>query len=734
MTGGARMQRRHAGMAEHRRRWLLWEAVAGISVASVVVFVGITSPRFFFAGDKQNQYLPVARDIGRRLRAGEWLPVIDPDLGRGGNYALDLQYGLFEPSHWLADVALSLVPDQVLAALLWAAAYLLLLALGVCAVLLRLGARGSWAAATAVGVAFSGYLMFWAAPSWIPALTSLAWVPWWWRSVLARPRAVTLVATGVLTFLVVGGGWPATWLIWAALAAGYVVEAVVRRAEPGVLRAGLVHTLAAAGGAVAALVTVLPLERAVDYTSRSTSVENNGMLVANLADVLGFASPALAGDLNAFGAYPERAPLFFGVWFVVVLAWLVPWRRALLRRPALVTSLVGLLVTLLLTQAPSALGPLRWPIRFVPGVPLFLGVGTAAAVAAGGLVLTRGRVAGALLGVLATGVLSVFRLPTSLDPVVGSVLLAAAAGVLLLAVARAGSRFAGAAALAGTLVLVAWTATVHAADGMADRGIPSTPRPGRLVLDQRPTLLLFTRNSPPRAFAEGVTSGFARLGADQRTQPGYSSIGQKGWDQRFCVRSAHSDTCPAAVQRLFEVEPRTGLPWVDLLGYRDVVVEQGRPLARMQRITRATGGWEETGRSRDYVRFSRVTPPGTTGRVTAVLGQASVTALDVARSSQGYRVRSARGATLVFRDLYWPGYVATLDGAPLAVGRLSDTLVTVDVPAGADGRLTLEYVAMPPTMWMPPVGAGVVGIGLAVVLARPGRPLRRPLRRPGRRR
>ena len=141
-----------------------WEAVAGISVASVVVFVGITSPRFFFAGDKQNQYLPVARDIGRRLRAGEWLPVIDPDLGRGGNYALDLQYGLFEPSHWLADVALSLVPDQVLAALLWAAAYLLLLALGVCAVLLRLGARGSWAAATAVGVAFSGYLMFLGGP------------------------------------------------------------------------------------------------------------------------------------------------------------------------------------------------------------------------------------------------------------------------------------------------------------------------------------------------------------------------------------------------------------------------------------------------------------------------------------------------------------------------------------------------------------------------------------------
>ena len=63
--------------------------------------------------------------------------------------------------------------------------------------------------------------------------------------------------------------------------------------------------------------------------------------------------------------------------------------------------------------------------------------------------------------------------------------------------------------------------TVHAADGMSDRGIPAAPPPGQLVLDHRPTLLLLTRKSPPRAFAEGVTSGFARLGADQRTQPGY---------------------------------------------------------------------------------------------------------------------------------------------------------------------------------------------------------------------
>ena len=327
---------------------------------------------------------------------------------------------------------------------------------------------------------------------------------------------------------------------------------------------------------------------------------------------------------------------------------------------------------------------------------------------------------------LATGVLAVFRLPTSLDPVVGSVLLAAAAVVLLLAVARAGARFAGVAALVATLLLVAWTATVHAADGMADRGIPSTPRPGQLVLDQRPTLLLFTRNTRPRAFAEGVTSGFARLGADQRTRRATPPSG----------RRAGTSTSACGARTPTRARPRSGgssrsSPVPACRGWTSWAMRtwwssEELPLARMQAAARAAGGWEETGRTRDYVRFSRVTPLATTGRVTAVLGQATLTALDVARSSQSYRVRSAHGATLVFRDLSWPGYVATLDGAPLAVGRLADTLVTVHVPAGADGRLTLAYVAMPAAMWMPPVGVGVVAIGLAVVLARPGRRLAGP--------
>ena len=164
---------------------------------------------------------------------------------------------------------------------------------------------------------------------------------------------------------------------------------------------------------MAALVTVLPLQRAVDFTSRQVEQENTGFLVPNLADILGFSSPALHGDLAGFGGYPQEAPLFFGVWFVAVVVWLVPWRRAVLVQPAFVASLVGLLLTLLFTQASSNLGPLRWPIRMLPGVPLFVGVSVAVAVAALGLRLSRGRVVGAIASLLAGTVLTFFRDPTN---------------------------------------------------------------------------------------------------------------------------------------------------------------------------------------------------------------------------------------------------------------------------------------------------------------------------------
>ena len=705
------------------RRWLGWQAATLGSLAALVVYIGLTAPRFFFAGDKQNQYLPAARDIGRRLRDGEWLPVIDPDLGRSGNFALDLQYGIFEPTHWVVAIALSYVDNLSVAALLWAAAFLAVLAAGVCALCMRLGVDGAWSAAVALGVATSGYVLFWAAPSWIPGLVSLAWVPWWWWcAVSPRTRAPAVVGSGVLTFLICGGGWPATWIIWGALVLGYLVEAVVHRAEPGRLRAALLHLLASAGGGVVALLTVLPLERAVDYTNRNTELTNHGAFVANLADLLTFASPGYESAMPGLG-FPQKAPLFFGVWFVLVLLWLVPWQRIVLRRPGVVTAAVGLAVTALATQAPTNLGALRWPVRTLPGVPLFLGVGVAVAVAVLGLRFTKGRVLGIALSVAAIALLSWFRVPNRDHWLVPSLLLAAAAAVLLVVI-RTAPRRAGTVALVTTVLMAGWAATVHADDGMADRGTPSHLGPGALDLTHEPTLVLYPHGNSTQWFPQGVASGFLRLTAEQRTQPGYSSIGQKGWDERFCTQSAHAYTCGNAAAQVNDVEPTTGLTWAELLGYRNIVVyRHDQHMVRWRRgvhLLTALGRpdpWVREKSTRDFVLYHRNPAPEAVGRITGVDGQAGVAAVDVNRESQTYRVSSAKGATLVFRDLYWPGYEATLDGKPLTVSALDDTLVTVTLPPGSRGTLELRYVAIRTPVWVSLVVLGSFLVLLAALLA-----------------
>lgn len=702
----------------HPSSWPWQAATVGTSLL-LLAFIWVVDSRFFYRGDKQDQYLPVYRDIGRRLRAGEWLPAIDPALGQSGNYALDIQYGLFEPTHWLVAMGLSLVGHITFAAWLWASLYLVILACGVCAVALKLGAHGPWSAAAGVAAAFSGFVLFWLAPSWIPGLMSLAWVPWWWRAVLGRrSRVVSLLGIAVFGYLIVAGGWPATWLIWVALALGVAVEEWLRgHGHLRGLRSLLPAVLASAAGAVAGAVTVLPLMRAVDATHRHTELANDGLLVANVGDILAFAAPGLMGDIRSIGgSYSVGAPYFFAVWFGLVIVWLVPWSREVMRRPGVITCVVAMTVSILLTQAASDLGPLRWPLRFLPGAHLGLAVFTAL-LASGRLRVSRRRVTGVFCSVAALTLLTFFRQPVSPSWLVAGIPLAAAAAVLLFVLARHSGRTAGLTALVTTVLLTGGVVVGYSDGGIPDEGYPSRATPGQLRLDTVPTLKLYPKQGDEAEwYTQGVGVGFTQLSERVRAQPGYSSVSQGAWRERFCMTPSDGSTCPKAVDALFEREPTTGRRWVDLLGYDQIAVHDGAHLQHWRAA--APDGWSQRQRSDDFVVFARSDSPAAAGRITAVSGDAQVRADEVGDDTQTYALRSSGGARLVFRDLYWPGYTATLDGERLPVEPVSDVLVSVRVPPGSDGTLELTYEALPTPLWTGTVGAGVLLWLLSVALRR----------------
>lgn len=704
------MSSRRADAAGNRRppSWRAragWLSTSGAATALLMVAGYLWDSSTFVVDDKRNQYLPVALDIGRRITSGEWLPVIDPNLGLSGNFAIDIQYGLFDPTHWIVDIGLSRFHDLPLAGFLWSLLFELILAVGTTALAGRLAMPGSWAAAAGLAAASGGWVFLKLAPDWMPGLVSIAWLPWlWWAWAGggARVRWRDCVGVAVFTYLVIAGGWPATWLAFGALMVGLGLESVVRR-DGGAGRRGwleplLLRAAAVLAGLITAALCLLPLYRAEAYTVRRSAIGNDNFLTGNLADMLSFAAPQLHGDILTFGGQSTLTlPVFFAVWFAVVVLWCTRWDAALWRRPGFVTSVAGCLLMLLLTQVPSSMGPLRDPIRQLAGVQFFFAVGICVVAGAGHWAVTRVRVVGVLGTVAAMGWLSWARQPEGPGTLTGILVVAAAAGVLLLVTARL-PRLAAAAALVTTLGLTILTfGLYHGQLGSTDVQQPDRLTAGALGLTSadEPIFAAYSSGGPAewdRWQDDGVGRAFSDLRAEGRIAPGYSSLGQRGFRQHFCVRVAQGQGCADELARLFATEPMTGQSWVDLLGYRTILVQGPDRQQAMRRL--APASWHLVRSGSSFEEYQRSGSASITGRLTDVLGSARVQAKGISNSTQSYQVSTATGARLVFRDLFWPGYLATLDGRRIPVGVLGNTLLTVRLPPGASGALRISYVPL----------------------------------------
>lgn len=681
-----------------------WLAASGVSIAVVTGAMYWMNSAAFHFGDKRNQYLPVAMDIGRRLRAGEWLPVIDPNLGISGNYSLDIQYGLFDPSHWPVAIGLSYFTNLALAGFVWALLFEIVVTLGVTALGGRLGMPMPWAAAAGLGVACSGWLLFTLATDWIPGLESMAWLPWLWWAWLGRGdrlRARDCVGVAAFGYLVVAGGWPSTWTALGALVVGLAVESWVRRDLSARASAWLgplvLRGLALLAGLACAALCVLPLYHAAPFTARKLGFNNNNFLTGNLADMLAFSAPQLHGDIISFGgAVTLGAPVFFAGWFGVVVLWTQRWNRGLWRRPGLVTSVLGCVGMLLLTQAPSQSGPLRDQIRQLGGAQFFFVLGVCVLATSAPWLVTRVRVLGVVFTVATMGWLSWSRDPLMDHALVGIAVVAVAA-VVLLVVASKLDALTGVAALMMTIALTVVAVGLNTAKPDPSAAPTSHLSAGTLALTaaDEPIYALYPKGIPAEYAmwqVDGVGRAFSDLRAVGRVAPGYSSVSQRGFRALMCSQGSQGQSCPAGASRLFRTEPTTGQTWADLLGYRTIVVAGA---TRQASFVKAAGpDWHLVQTASSFAEYQRSGPIDIAGRVTHVVGQASVSAIALSNDSQSYRVRSPQGAQLIFRDLFWPGYVATLNGKRIPVKPLDGTLVTVTLSHGATGVLTIRYVPL----------------------------------------
>lgn len=214
-----------------------------------------------WSGDFRSYYLPNAEYLGARLARGE-LPLWNPQQAAGIPFLATLQVGALYPPNWLH----ALLPAPS-AFLVLAVLHLMLAAVltGALAQALGAGAAGSALAALAYGGSVQIVGAVWSPP----VLYAAAWAPGLFLAVeraTARPGARSAVGLAAVLALCVLSGWPYVLAITALGAALYaaplLVAATLRQRRPpaaalAALTAGVLAGVVLAGPQLAASLELL---------------------------------------------------------------------------------------------------------------------------------------------------------------------------------------------------------------------------------------------------------------------------------------------------------------------------------------------------------------------------------------------------------------------------------------------------------------------------------------------
>lgn len=700
------------------RRWPFLAVIAATVTLGYGVILRV-NPAFFYKHDTEAGAIPNWVAIGEALREGRW-PLLWPEEWMSGNIFVESQGGLLNPAQWLVSVAASLVADERLFATGLKLAFAVLLATGVFRVSRVYGADPYWATAVGAAAPFAGWALYYDQASWVTALTSMAWIIHAWASLAQYARGDAL-PFGAFLWLFLGlsvGYAPA--VVIAGVLVGCVAlgeYAVARSWRPAALVA-----LVGFAGAVSVSLTYLPALLSASVTWRGTSdasILNDNTLTSPWSETLNLSLPSAVPAIQAWGAEVQSWPVVYVAWFILPMLAFVDWSAAWRDARRLVGPAAFLAATLLLTAGPSQVGAFRWPARWLPY--------TAVAVLVLGAVLVsrylsfdRSRVRFTIAGsvVAASVVRAVSSNPDLLRRhVVLGLTVAVGVAVLIAAARRGGSRAAMAVVLVSLVPVVYFQTSKYSYLG--GWGLPTNRVEAReaFLADAGLTFQVGdlerfdeAGRTPDRGWTELAFFSYPRL-LGQSYVANYANVGHAAFGARSCLRYDGS-TCPEALERIFETVPGTDQTYADVMGVDRVVVQ--RDLRPDARDLPPPPGWRWVDANTYTDILLRTEPLDRMPGAPAILD--AVTLRQEQVSDLGYKatVSAPEGGSIVFSRLSWPGYTATLDGAPLPVQAVDGMFVSVVLPAGtADATLALTY--RPPGLYAGLAGLAL-GVGIVVLL------------------
>ena len=660
----------------------------------------IFNHRFYFFDDTQIGAYPIWREIGGMLRSGEW-PLFSAEGWQAGNYAAEGQWGIFSPVTLGIGLASTYFNDALVFSTLVKIAFLATASVGIYLVGRNLGAHRPWAFVAGVSSTLAGFTVYLDSPSWVTGLMVWAFLPFvWWsvrRMCYQQKSPLPVLISG---YLLVSVGYVHGTIMMILLLVAIMVELVVRRDWKSLLK-----TVAA--GAVLGLVALavyLPGVLSLQSTVRQQGVANTNFLTVDLTGLAGSALPSNLPQVATWwwGQFAP-VPLTYVAWFLPLFA-LIHFTKLRRLIPAFASVPVFLVLSLLLTLAPSDLGPLRTPVRLMPYVCLaailLVCVGLSAARVQS---ISRTRWLSTAAVFAASAYLGWTGKP-ELWAVSARMVLIMAAGfaltALILQKVRHTPRAHGliAVILIATSLGLAFPQHYYFPNPpVQDFRLPAdtSKYSDQLSLAKGQAVVVGTPSAlDPSIWEESLVGNMWYL-SDASVHNLYSPIQHAAYSRDLCIQS-RGETCRELSSKIFEVDPTTGKPLADLLRVdtvqivRDAADATGAELAKLS----PPSGWSEVSRSQNTVLWTRDAPLGSVG---APVHASSGTDIELQSNSSTevvFKVNDvpSTGGDVTLGRIAWPGYSA--DGATI-IDPLRGYLLTVNVGPEMVGK-TVTVTFRPP--------------------------------------
>jgi hypothetical protein len=678
---------------------------AGLLVAGFCLILLRHNPLVFWNDDYELSVLPVFADMARSWSEGHW-PILSPYSWVCGNLAGEFQYGTFSPFVNALVVLVWKFPlafPQQAAAL--SIAHLFVLAIGAFLLVRDRGFSVALSIFVALIASLNGWIICWGATDWFGALGAFTWLPWaWWgaaRALDSQRGKWRFLWPAPFVYLVVTGGFPYTVLMLLLLVGWLAIKSLAETRSILSVVAMLFGVALGFGLSAPAWLAILDL---VQGSARELQpARAHWQWLVPPAALPGLILPCWTVNWADFSNryLPHTAPeLACGLVAPAALIGELAWRGRVLVRQ-IKWELVLLLLVLLLSMIPTA-GLFRWSFRWLPFFHLVLAICAAEVLhlrsgspiaATAALVLTAGTVI-AMLMLRTTGS---YAFPLTW------IFLGLAVFWYLWEVALRDSelqKWAPVAitfsALLATYIYIPTNCGVPTYNFSRQLLKPAPLDPARLYLSIYPWAeLTYCVSNKPQPVGEVLRPGSTPMWGGLHFINGYSPIRPAGVAREFAT-SIHGEINPDVGGYLLNHQAGKDGE-LALLGVDGIVV------ARELDITpQPTSEWEAVLTTDEGRVFHRRGPPFARVRSLSSIDSrpgeqfaaATVLRIDDSRNRVEVDVDVPNGdhpALITFSRPYFRGYKAKLGNQKLAVTSYRGLFPTVEVPAGAHGRLALIY-------------------------------------------